>query len=160
MIVSCANEISPGSLKAGSRPRTPDRLSSVGKAPPPQADHFASVMFGAGRPMSRATVALGERRCAIREDEGHPIRERLRNEHFRAYRLRTDIGRYRDGPDTGNQVALQAARQAARIAAGSRWFAWVAAAARLNATSREPRKALPAAVMVGDGHQNGVRHKA
>ena len=110
--------------------------------------------------MSRATVALGERRCAIREDEGHPIRERLRNEHFRAYRLRTDIGRYRDGPDTGNQVALQAARQAARIAAGSRWFAWVATAARLNATGREPRKALPAAVMVGDGHQNGVRHKA
>jgi len=110
--------------------------------------------------MSRATVALGERRCAIGENEGHPVRDWFRNEYFRAYRLQIEIRRYRDGSDTGNQIVLQAARQAARIAAGSRWFARVATAARLNATSREPRKALPAAVMVGDGHQNGVRHKA
>jgi len=55
---------------------------------------------------------------------------------------------------------LQAARKAARIAACSKWFAWVATPARLNATGRDSRIAWPAAVMVGDGHQYGVRHKA
>src|SRR5690349_9974231 len=110
----------------------------------------------AGRQMNRTTVASTERRRAIGENEGDSVRGWFQDEGFRTYRLRAEIGRYRDAPYTGNHIVLQAARQAARIVACSGWVARVATAAGRDAIGRKARNALLAAVMVGEGDQYGV----
>jgi hypothetical protein len=110
--------------------------------------------------MSPATeLGSAERRRAIGENEGHPARAWFRNEQFRADRLQTEIGRYRDCMDVDNEGALQVARQAP-MPDCSKWPAWAAARASLNTTYCCPRDALSFTVMVGDGHQIGVSDKA